>query len=287
MAKLIFGCGYLGRRVARLWLERGETVYAVTRDAARAAEFEQQGLAPIVADVTSPASLANLPAAETVLFAVGFDRSSGRSIHEVYVEGLQSVLAAAPSAVERFLYISSTGVYGQSDHGWVDEDSPCEPTRPGGQACLAAENALRAHPLGRRSIILRMAGIYGPGRIPRSNDIAAGAAIAAPSEGYLNLIHVEDAAHIVLAAEAHSDTPRLYTVSDGQPVARRAYYEHLAHLLNAPSPSFLAPDPASPAASRSEGSKRVSNRRLVDELSPTFRYPSYHEGLAAIVAETR
>ncbi|MEQ8788930.1 MAG: SDR family oxidoreductase [Pirellulaceae bacterium] len=290
MSKLIFGCGYLGSRVASLWLDAGHTVSAVTRSQDRAAEFRARGLRPIVADVTTPETLQALPDADTLLFAVGFDRGAGKSIREVYVEGLRAVLDALPTTVGRILYISSTGVYGQRDEQWVDEDSPCEPTREGGKACLAAEQLLRQHPLGDRAVILRMAGIYGPGRIPRSADIVRGTPLPSPSEGYLNLIHVEDAARIVLAAEvlasdARAPLPRTYTVSDGHPVPRRAYYEELARLLDAPPPTFIAPDPDSPAASRAEGSKRVANTRLVAELSPTFAYPSYREGLAAITSE--
>lgn len=284
MKKLIFGCGYLGSRVARLWLEQGQTVHAVTRDEGRAAEFRAGGIQPFVGDITTPSSLAGLPAAETVLFAVGFDRSSGRSIHDVYVAGLEAALAALPPTVERFLYISSTGVYAQRDGAWVDEASPCRPTRDGGRACLAAEQVLQAHPLGARAVILRMAGIYGPDRIPRARDIAQGTPLTSPAEGYLNLIHVEDAAGVVLQAEARARPPRLYLVSDGHPVVRRDYYQQLARLLGAPPPSFTTPSADSPAAARAESSKRISNARLVRELAPTFRYPSYREGLAAITA---
>jgi nucleoside-diphosphate-sugar epimerase len=285
MSKLIFGCGYLGSRVAQAWLDQGRTVHAVTRSPERADAFRRRGLRPLVADVTAPLALRSLPECETVLFAVGFDRGSGRSIREVYVDGLRAVLAALPPTVRRFLYISSTGVYGQSEGQWVDEDSPCEPTREGGKACLAAEQLLRDHPLGQRAIVLRMAGIYGPGRIPRSGDVARGVPLAAPSEGFLNLIHVDDAARIVLAAEAQSAVPRTYTVSDGHPIPRREYYEELARRLGAPGPTFTSPDPDSPAASRATASKRVSNARLLSELSVTFAYPSYREGLAAIISE--
>src|SRR5580704_1116343 len=112
MAKLIFGCGYLGRRVAALWRQAGHEVYAVTRFSDHARAFERAGLMPIIADVTLPASLKSLPAVEKVLYAVGYDRTAGRSLEEVYVHGLAAVLDALPADTPRLIYISSTGVYG-------------------------------------------------------------------------------------------------------------------------------------------------------------------------------
>jgi nucleoside-diphosphate-sugar epimerase len=285
MKKLVFGCGYLGLRVARLWRSAGNEVVAVTRSAERAARLAAEGLQPVVADLTD-AQRVQLPAdIGTVLFAVGFDRAAGRSIHEVYVEGLRRALGWLPPSVERFLYVSTTGVYGQVTGEWVDENSPCQPTREGGKASLAAEQLLAEHPLGERTIVLRLAGIYGPGRIPRSRELQAGQPIDAPAEGMLNLIHVDDAARIVLLAEERAQPPRTYVISDGHPVVRADYYRELARLLGAPPPNFVAPDPSSPAAQRAASDKRIDNRRCLEELQPQLIYPSYRDGLAAIVGE--
>jgi len=283
MTKLIFGCGYLGLRVAHLWLQAGNDVHAVTRSAHRASELRAMGLKPIIADILDTATMAELPRAQTVLFAVGYDRSSGESMRRVYVDGLANVLDVMPSQVARFIYVSSTGVYGQSDGSWVDEDSPCNPIRAGGLACLDAERTLAAHPIGQHSIILRLAGIYGPGRIPRRVDLALGKPIAAPSEGYLNLIHVDDAVRAVLAVENDSPVPAMYCISDGHPVPRRRYFEQLAQLIRAPRPVFTTPAPGSAALERAGSSKRISNRRFVEQLGFQFRHPSYREGLAAII----
>jgi nucleoside-diphosphate-sugar epimerase len=266
-------------------------VLTVTRQPERARQLAAESLQPIVVDITSnPAALAKflgavggLSEVDTVLFAVGYDRHSGQSIQEVYVDGLRNVLAALPASVERFLYISSTGVYGNVAGDWVDEATPCQPTRAGGKACLAAEDLLREHPLGRRSVILRLAGIYGPGRIPRSADLLASKPIDAPADGFLNLIHVEDAARIAVAAGEMRELPELFVVSDGQPVVRREYYRELARLLHAPEPQFVAPPTESPAAQRAASDKRINPRKLLDTLCPALLYPSYREGLAAAV----
>ncbi|RIK70204.1 MAG: NAD(P)-dependent oxidoreductase, partial [Planctomycetota bacterium] len=158
--KLIFGCGYLGWRVAQLWRAEGRPLAAVTRSPARADEYRRGGLTPIVADVTRPESLIELPEADAVLFAVGYDRSSAADIHTVYADGLKNVLAALPPSATRLIYISTTGVYGSAGGGWVDELTPTDPQRAGGRASLAAEQHLARHPLGRTSAILRLAGIY-------------------------------------------------------------------------------------------------------------------------------
>jgi len=285
MAKLIFGCGYLGLRVARLWRAAGEEVHACTRSPDRGAQLAAEGIRPLVADLTGESQLALPQGVRTILFAVGFDRAAGRTIHDVYVGGLARVLELLPDDIGRFVYISSTGVYGHIAGTQVDEESPCEPIRDGGRACLAAERLLQASRFADRVVILRLAGIYGPARIPRARDLVAGRPINAPSTGWLNLIHVEDAARIVLLAEERAHPPRTFVVSDGQPVVRADYYAELAKLLGAPAPNFVEPAGNSPAAERAASDKRINPARMFAELQPELGYPSYREGLAAIVGE--
>ncbi|MCE9552711.1 MAG: SDR family oxidoreductase [Planctomycetes bacterium] len=281
--RLIFGCGYLGARAAALWQETGDKVYAVTRDAGRANDFQRRGWRPIVADILDPLSLANLPIADTVLFAVARGRGSEVSIERLYVKGLGNVLAALPTDVRRIIYISSTGVYAQDDGSWVDENSPTTPLREGGIASLAAEQLLAADARGPHSIALRMAGLYGPGRVPRRDDLLAGRPLTDPGDGWLNLIHIDDAARVIVAA-ADSAITGVVNVSDGHPVLRRDYQQVMARLLDAPPPKFEPPADSATTNQRSSGSKRVSNRRLVESLSVVLKYPSYREGLAAILA---
>lgn len=285
MTKLIIGCGYLGRRVAAAWLADGCRVFAVTRSAAKANELKTAGIRPIIADVTVHASLPRLPAVDTVLHSLGFDRSKRQSIQQVFECGLDNVLRwLDPASLRRFFYISSTGVFGQRDGEWVDERSACQPMRSGGQACLAAEKSLGSHPLADRVTVLRLAGLYGPGRIPRRRELVDGVAMDVPIDGFLNLIHVEDVVRVILALERQDTRPDLMLVSDGSPVRRIDYYRELARLLNAPAPRFRTPDADLPAFQRAAGSdKRVSNRRMLEALDMELLYPSYREGLAAIV----
>ncbi len=283
--RLIFGCGYLGRRVARRWIAQGHSVSAVTRSQARADDLARESITPIIAEISLPGRFPDLPHFDAVLFAVGFDRSPGHSIHEVYVGGLLNALGAlAANCPRRFLYISSTGVYGDTGGEWIDEESLCNPIREGGKACLAAESMLAASALGPSSIILRLAGIYGPGRLPRKADLLAGLALAACEQRYLNLIHVEDAAAAVDLALEKGGAHRLYLVSDGSPVKRGDYYREVATQLNAPPPQF-DPNAVSSRISRAASDKRVCSARIVRELGFAPRYASYREGIAASIRD--
>ncbi|MGI8979412.1 MAG: SDR family oxidoreductase [Pirellulaceae bacterium] len=292
MAKLIVGCGYLGSRVARLWRAAGEQVCVLTRSADKAQELSREGISAVVMDINDlPVHSASQFPAEgfsTVLYSVGYDRKSPQPIEQVYAGGLASllnskVLNSAGGQSCRWIYISSTGVYGAATGEFVDEETPPQPTREGGKASLAAEQVLQAHPHGSRGIILRLAGIYGPGRLPRVADLQAGRPIDAPAEGWLNLVHVDDAARIVLLADQRAEVPNLYCVSDGSPVLRADYYRELARLLAAPEPQFVPPDTNSPAALRAGSDKRILPAKLFRELAPKLLYPSYRDGLKAII----
>jgi nucleoside-diphosphate-sugar epimerase len=264
--RLIVGCGYLGRVVARLWVAQGRPVSGLTRS--RTDELRALGIEPIAGDVTDPASL-HLTPAETVLYAVGLDRSAGKSMREVYVGGLANVLDAVPTP-RRLVYVSSTSVYGQAAGEWVDEDSPTEPVEENGRIVLECETLLR-----RRlpeAIILRFAGIYGPGRLVKRSAVEKGEPLATDPNKVINLIHVEDGASAVVAAAERARAGATYNVADGRPVTRREFYTVMAGLLGAPPPRF------EPSA-REATNRRISNRRLKEELGIELAYPDFEAGL--------
>ncbi len=289
MKTIVVGCGYLGARVAALWQGAGAEVYVVTRSEERAKDFASQNFVPLVGNILKEDSLPTLPQVDTVLYAVGYDRNSSVSIDEVYAPGLSNVLSALPDDTGRVIYISTTGVYGPANGSWVDEQTPPNPQRAGGHASLAAEQVLASHPLGSRSVILRLAGIYGPGRIPYLDKLRAGEPLAVPSEGWLNLVHVDDAAAIVLASErwisSHTSRrgPEIFCVSDGCPVVRGDYYREVAQLIGSAEPEFIDPASDTPAALRARSDKRINNLKMMRSLDVTLRYASYREGLASIL----
>ena len=273
---LLLGCGYLGQRVADLWLGKGAHVIALTRSSATAEKLRGQGIEPIVGDVLHPASLQSLPHVETVVYAIGLDRASGASMRSVYVEGLANVLDALPPP-NRFIYVSSSSVYGQTDGDWVDEESPTFPHEESGRIVLEAENLLRARQ--PDAIILRFAGIYGPGRLLRQKTIQAGEPIVGDAEKWLNLIHVDDGAQAVLASVELGQPGRVYNICDDQPVRRRDFYEELARRLNASLPRFETPATDQPTPPHEKGNRRIRNRRMHDELGVALRYANFADGL--------
>lgn len=271
--RLIIGCGYLGRRVARQWTAHGDTVFALTRTAAHAEEFGQNGLTPIVGDITNVESLAGLPEVESILFAVGLDRRTGHSQRDVYVGGLDNVLHNIHGNVPRMMYISSTSVYGQNQGEWVDESSPCQPDSPNGQVCLDAERLLQQKV--PQANILRLAGIYGPGRVVgRAEALRAGHVPEGNPDAWLNLIHVDDAVAAVLACDRRGAPGATYLVCDGHPCRRRDYYSLLAAMVGVPDP--FASTEQSPTPNLN---KRCCNRRLREELHVALRYPRFNLGL--------
>jgi nucleoside-diphosphate-sugar epimerase len=287
MRRLIAGCGYLGFRVAQLWRAGGDEIHVLTRSAWRARHFQRQGLIPWVGDVTRPATLPRLPEVDTLLWSVGFDRDISQTIDDVYVDGLHGFLDALPNRVTRLIYISSTGVYGQADGRWVNEATECRPQRYGGRVFLAAEQLLLRSPFADRAVILRLAGVYGPQRLPRLKQLRAGEPLDTAPQNLLNLIHVDDAAQVVQhAADRELPLPRVFLVADGQPVVRAAFYAEAARLFGTSPAVFCGSDCAGSAGRRTGGHKRVCSDRMRAELGISLRYPSYREGLAAIVRET-
>ncbi len=273
--RLVVGCGYLGERVARRWVSEGARVLGVTRRQPRAQELAAVGIEPIVADVTDADAagwLEELPPLDTVFWAVGFDRSAGRTHRDVHVGGFGRLLDAitrrgAEAIRPRVILSSSTGVWGDEAGGVVDEQTPPNPGREAGAVLVEAETLLRSHAAGP-GVALRFAGLYGPGRLPRLDDLRAGRPIAADPDTWLNLIHVDDAARIVCAvADATAPQP-LYVVSDGRPVLRRDWYGRLAAVAGCPTPTW---DPSAPRVRGAD--KRVNPTLLFRDLGITLDHP--------------
>jgi nucleoside-diphosphate-sugar epimerase len=272
--RLIVGCGYLGRRVAARWREQGARVFATTRSPQKAEELARLGLEPIVCDVLDRESLHGLPQADVVLYCIGHDRSSGRPMRETYVQGLENVLGVQPPA-GRLIYVSSTSVYGQCQGEEVDETARTEPMDESGRVVLDAEQVLRR--MNPAAIILRFAGIYGPGRLLRRQTIERGEPILGDPDRWLNLIHVEDGVAAVLAAQERGRLGATYNVADDRPVRRREFYTALARLIGAPTPRFVAP--GSPLANHERSNRRIVNRRLREVLRVQLTFPTYETGL--------
>jgi len=187
-------------------------------------------------------------------------------------------------------YLSTTGVYGDHAGGWVTEQTLVSPSTERGARRLAAEHAwqLLAREHGLPLHIFRLAGIYGPGR----NQFAAlrdGSARRVIKEGQVfSRIHVEDVAQVLAASIAHPRPGAIYNVCDDEPAPPQDVVAYAATLLGAPMPPDIAFERAelSPMArSFYAESKRVANKRLKEELGVKLLYPSYREGLRALLEQ--
>lgn len=280
-AALIAGCGYLGSRLAARWVRRGRAVSAITRDLARAGEFELSGFRPVVLDLSKDLPPVDLPTVDTVLWAVGFDRTAGVSRQQIWIDGLTRLAdrLSQGSSPRRFIYISSTSVYGDAGGDEITESTEPAPVTEGGLCCLQAEQHLRSLMSTRSTevIILRMAGIYGPDRLLRRKaDLTARVPLSGPADDWLNLIHVDDAAAMIDWVSTADAVPSLINVVNTGTLTRREYYSLLAELIGAPEPVFTD-------AEQSGNRGRSGNKRVQSEvrsaLGVKFLYDDVRAGL--------
>lgn len=269
---LIVGCGFVGNEVVRQ--SRGP-IFALTRTVERAAELREIGVEPIVGHWHDPSSLIELPLVDTILVSVPHREDSGLGV-ESHVVGLKNLRHHLPAAC-KWIYLSTTGVYGDA-HDEVDELTPVQPTRIGPQVAVAAEKWLTLQFPAPQLAIIRLAGIYGPGRIPLAEKLRSGEVLQVPQAGWLNLVHVADIAAMLLQVSERDMQQALYVFSDGRPVARMDFYRTLAKLCGVDEPKFAEPD-ANASRSQRAGKKRVNPQRLIAELRLTLQFPSYKEGL--------
>lgn len=282
----IVGCGDIGRRVARLESAVGRPVAALARSAASAAQLQGAGIAVVHGDLDQPASLAHLPPCATLYY---FAPPPGEGAGD---PRLGAVLAAWPAEAlpERVVYISTSGVYGDCQGAWVDETWPLNPQSARAQRRVAAEAALQdwAGRCGVACVILRVPGIYGPGRLPVER-IRRAVPVVDPAEApYSNRIHADDLAEACFAAARRGRAGAAYNVSDGQPTTMTDYFLSVADVLGLPRPPAISLAEArrvfTPAMlSFLEESKRLDNRRMREELGIVLRYPDLASGLKASV----
>lgn len=297
MSLLIVGCGYVGRELVRHVHQdvsySGQAIYALTRTKQRAAELESWGVYPLVGDWLIEDSLPKLPDIQRIVVSVPHravddgDAKQASEDTQVHVRGLCHIRQwLRRSGMDELhvplVYLSTTGVYGSTDSGQIiDEHWPVSPTRIGPKMAVAAEQWLLDHQSDWPSTTLRLAGIYGPGRIPLLRSLQDGLPIAVSRTGYLNLVHVTDAARAILWAMKHPGKNSVLLVADGQPVLREEFYRYLAQLCGTPEPKFTEPDPNSNKALRATD-KRIDSSLFwrLSGLSPV--YPNYQAGLSAI-----
>jgi nucleoside-diphosphate-sugar epimerase len=300
---LIVGCGYAGRAIARKLTGAG---VAVTGTVARPEGLEAvaaAGAAPLQLDLAealarSPAEdgradlTALVAAHDAVVYAVGPARVGEGDQFADFLPAFLDLLEEAPPPLRAFVYLSSTGVYGERGGEWVDEATPLgADVGPRGRLRQAAEAALlRAwREWGLPVRILRLAGIYGPGRHVGLR-LRAGTATVVEAEPPLvvNRIHVDDLARACAAALARGASGEVYVVADDEPATLREVGDYAASLLGLPPP----PGEDLEAARARLGAanlhlvadrKRCRNAKLKQALRVRLKYPTYREGIPAVL----
>lgn len=291
MRVLIVGCGYVGLPLGAELVRRGHAVSGLRRTADGARELRAAGVMPVVGDVTQPGSLRALPGPfDWVVNTVSSSKGDADVYRSVFVEGTRNLIAwLAGSGVEKFIHTSSTSVYAQVDGGTVTEDSPAEPKTGTGRQLVETENLLltAAREPSFPAVVLRVAGIYGPGRGHLFQQYLRGeACLSGDGSRWLNMIHRDDVVGAVIAALERGTPGRIYNVADDEPVSQLEFFQWLAGQLDKPLPPFASGE-GPVGRKRGVTNKRVSNRRLREELGWVPRYPSFREGYAAEVAEVK
>ena len=270
---LLAGCGDLGERVAQRLRAHGDEVWALRRQPPARG---MHGIHWLRGDLTDPASLRELPAGITRLVFLPAPATRDKAAYRaIFVDGLRHLLDALDRRkLARVLFVSSSAVYGEHDGDWVDEATPTDPPGFNGAVLLEAEQWLAEQSL--PSTVLRLAGLYGPGRLQLIERLRAGQ-LRVPRETphWANRIHVDDAAAAVAHLLQLKSPQPLYLGVDDMPMPLDELYDFLAALIDAPLP-------AEGAAPAGVGSKRLRNAKLrASGWAP--QWPDAREGYAALL----
>ncbi|WIV67062.1 SDR family oxidoreductase [Natrialbaceae archaeon AArc-T1-2] len=294
MRVAILGCGYVGRELGRQLLAAGHDPIGVRRSSEGVAAIESDGFEGVQADVTESPSLAVVPDVDGVVFAASSGGRDAEAAREIYVDGLETAIEAfgtREDPPERFVYTSSTGVYGDHGGDWVDEETPIEPTTDKTEVLAEAERIALEVPdrYGIDGTVARFAGLYGPDRYRLERYLEGPV-----TEGYLNMIHRDDAAGAVRFLLT-DDLAREETVLvvDDEPADRWTFADWLAEQCGLEPPEKrttderLAEDDLSEATRRRVStSKRCSNATLRG-LGYDLVYPTYREGYRDAIEQFR
>ena len=282
---LIVGCGYIGRRVAKLEQAEGSRVAAMARSESSAKALRQEGIEVVMGDLDEPASLKDLSLANRIVYYFAPPPPDGLVDlrMEAFLLGLNS-----SSLPEKVILISTTGVYGNCEGEWVTEERPAAPEADRAKRRLSAETILSTW--GKANtipvIILRVPGIYGPGKLPEKRLRQGLPVLREEDAPFSNRVHADDLARACLAAARKGEAGCIYNISDGHPTTMTDYFYRVADHLGIPRPPAISLEEA--RRQLSEGmlsylaeSKRLDNRKMREELGVEPLYPDLDSGLPA------
>lgn len=285
MRVLIVGCGYVGTPLGALLVKLGHEVWGLRRSAAALEELKAAGIQLLVGDVTNPESLKTLPCPfDWVVNCVASAGGGPEDYRQVYLAGTRNLLTwLAPTPPKKFVYTSSTSVYGQDDGSPVKETSPTEPDADTAKVLVETEKTLLTAFQQAKfpAVILRVAGIYGPERGHLFKQYLRNEArIEGQGERFINMIHRDDLVTIIIAALKSGRPGEIYNAVDDEPVAQIHFFRWLSETLGKWMPPHSE---AELPTTRKRGvtNKRVQNRKLKMELGCPFKYPNFRIGYTA------
>ena len=280
----ILGCGYLGRALAECSMKIGWEVTSFTRNPETAECLSQIGVQKVVVGNLQDSDWhTNLdPEQDYVVNCVGASAPSPEGYRLSYVQGLRSIKKwLKDDRKTKVIFTSSTSVYPQTDGELVDESSTNDGVSERGEILLEAERVcLELNAEQRRSFVLRLAGLYGPGRHLLIDKVKRGEQLTGSGNRILNLIHRDDAVQAIIEILKHEDpiTPGVFNVSDNEWVTRNEIVEWIAKHLKLPSPGFqnLRPD--------SSPNRKVSSERIRKETGWSPVYSSFRQAYEEMLA---
>jgi nucleoside-diphosphate-sugar epimerase len=280
---IIIGCGYIGRLLGARLAAEGRPVTGVVRSAASAALLPPLGIRAQRLDLLAE-SLESLDTAGTDIFHLAPPPGDGKA--DPLTARLIDAFAARGQP-RRLVYVGTTGIYGDCGGAWVDETRTPRPEADRALRRWDAEQRLRtwSRDTGAELVLLRVAGIYACDRLPLARITSGQPVVSAAEAPWSNRIHAADLVEICITAMARAPSGSIYNVCDGHPSTMTDYFLRVAQAAGLPPPPQI---PLAEAPGRvSEGmlsylreSRRLSNRKLLQELGVTLRYPTIRDGLA-------
>ncbi len=282
---LIVGCGDIGIRVAQQWQRSGSKIIGMVRSQESAAKLKRLDIQPVIADLDRPEVFPDLVLQNTLVYYFAPPKRSG-----VHDDRMRNFIAGiTPGNIpEQIIYISTSGVYGDCNGEWVTETRPVNPTTERSKRRFDAEQMLQSWARKNRckSVILRVPGIYGPGRLPVERILNGEPILREEDAPFTNRIHADDLASAAVQAGRHGKDGSVYNISDGHPSSVTAYYNAVADCLSVPHPPVISREEARGTFSPTrmsflQESRRLVNKKMLEELRVVLRYPSVEEGIQA------
>jgi nucleoside-diphosphate-sugar epimerase len=267
---LIAGCGYVGQATADLFHAAGWDVEGWIASEKSAAALSAKPYPICQVDISNRDQVAERPETFDAVVHCASSRGGGvEAYRQIYLNGARNLL----DRFEKMLFTSSTSVYAQRDGSWVTEESETKPVRETGRVLLETEKVV----LSRGGTVVRLAGIYGPGRSALLSKFLAGTAMIDPEKDrFVNQVHRDDiASGLLLLANGEWQEAQIYNVVDDEPILQSDCYRWLAKRLNRPLPPIRE---LTEQRKRGDTNKRVSNAKL-RSLGWTLQYPTFVDAM--------